>query len=257
MNGVAHAPKVAAAIAAHIERLILEGVLRPGEKLASERELAEKFEVSRPSLREALAMVARRGLLDSGRSGTFVAEFLRPLADPLANLFRDNNEDQQITLDYYEFRRPLEAEAAALAARRATDHERGEVRACIERMTKAHSLESPTDEANADADLHILIYEASHNVVLLQVMRAFADMLRQGILFSREQFYLRPGVRTRLFDQHIAIADAVVAGDSDAARAASDEHIVYHYRTFQEIRDEQKRVEAAVRRIGRGELLSG
>jgi GntR family transcriptional repressor for pyruvate dehydrogenase complex len=257
MNGLAHAPKVAEAIAAHIERLILEGVLRPGEKLASERELSEKFEVSRPSLREALATVARRGLLVSGRSGTFVAEFLRPLSDPLANLFRDNNEDQRITLDYYEFRRPLEVEAAALAAHRATDRERDEVRACIKRMTEAHALESPTAEANADADLHILIYEASHNVVLLQVMRAFADMLRQGILFSREQFYLRPGVRTRLFDQHVEIANAVLAGDADAAHAASDEHIKYHYRTFVEIREEQKRVEAALRRIGRGELLSG
>ena len=250
------APKLADAIAAHIERLILEGVLRPGEKLASERELAEKFGVSRPSLREALATVARRGLLVTGRGGTFVSDFLRPLADPLANLFRDKNEDHRITLDYYEFRRPLEAEAAALTARRATDLERREIRACIDRMTKAHALERPTDEANADADLHILIYEASHNVVLLQVMRAFADMLRQGILFSREQFYLRPGVRDRLFEQHVAIADAVCAGDADAARAASDEHIEFHHRTFLEIRDEQKRVEAALRRIGRGELLS-
>jgi GntR family transcriptional regulator, transcriptional repressor for pyruvate dehydrogenase complex len=256
MSALVHVPKIAAAIAMHIERLILEGVLRPGEKLAPERELAEKFSVSRPSIREALALVASRGLLVSGRGGTFVTEFLGSLADPLAKLFRDNNQDHRITLDYYEFRRPLEVEAAGLAAQRATEHEREEIRACIERMTAAHELKNPTDEANADADLHILIYEASHNLVVLQVMRAFADMLRQGILFSREQFYLRPGVRKHLFDQHVEMAMAVLAGDPGAARDASENHISFHHQTFVEIREEQKRVEAALRRIGRGELLS-
>ena len=72
-------PRLADAIAAHIERLILEGALRPGERLASERELSERLEVSRPSLREAFDRLEERGLLQTTRGGTHVTRFLAPL----------------------------------------------------------------------------------------------------------------------------------------------------------------------------------
>src|SRR5208283_5209406 len=68
--------KLADAIAEHLEQLILEGALRPGEKLAAERELAERLEVSRPSLREALERLQARGLLETSKSGTFVTKFM-------------------------------------------------------------------------------------------------------------------------------------------------------------------------------------
>ena len=76
-------------IAAHLERLILEGALRPGEKLASERDLASKLDVSRPSLRDAIDKLAERGLLTATRGGTYVAQFLSPVMKPLANLYRE------------------------------------------------------------------------------------------------------------------------------------------------------------------------
>src|SRR5512144_1722923 len=94
-------PKIADAVAAHIEKLILEGTLRPGEKLAAERDLAVKLDVSRPSLRDGIDKLVRRGLLTSSKSGTYVAEFLSPILAPLANLYRDN---QQASADYFEFR---------------------------------------------------------------------------------------------------------------------------------------------------------
>ena len=66
--------KLADTIADHLEQMILEGSLRPGERLLAERELAQRFDVSRPSLREALEKLEKRGLLTSGRGGsTFVA----------------------------------------------------------------------------------------------------------------------------------------------------------------------------------------
>ena len=71
--------KLGDALADHLEKLILEGVLRPGEKLAPERELAEKLSVSRPSLREALDKLQAKGLLETAKSGTVVAQFLAPL----------------------------------------------------------------------------------------------------------------------------------------------------------------------------------
>jgi GntR family transcriptional repressor for pyruvate dehydrogenase complex len=253
MNSAVQTPKLADAITHHLERLILEGVLRPGEKLAPERELAAKLDVSRPSLRDALDQLAQRGLIVSTRGGTVVAEILKPLADPLAMLFRDN---ERVTADYFEFRQAVEAKATGLAAQRATDIERDAIRACIDKMTKAQELENPTEEAEADVELHVLIYEAAHNVVLLHIMRAFSSMLRQGIFYSRDQLYRRPGVREQLLQQHKAIADAVIAGDAARAEKVAADHIRFTFETIEEIRRDEMRLEAALRRVGRGELLS-
>jgi GntR family transcriptional regulator, transcriptional repressor for pyruvate dehydrogenase complex len=253
LSNIARGPKIADAMADHIERLILEGVLRPGEKLAAERELAEKLDISRPSLRAALDILVKRGLLVSDRSGTFVAQFLSPLLRPLATLMQDK---PRVPADYFEFRKIQEAHAARLAALRATDVDRQAIRHCIERMKEAHKLEDPTQEGEADVDLHLLIYEASHNVVLLHVMRALADLLRNNIFYSRAQLYLREGVRDQLLEQHLAIAEAVIAGRPKEAESAAAEHIRFTFETVEEIRRDSLRLETSLSRINRSDLLA-
>lgn len=253
LSNVVRTPKIAEAMADHIENLILEGVLRPGEKLAAERDLAEKLEISRPSLREALQILENRGLLATTRSGTFVAQFLSPLLRPLATLLQDK---PRVTADYFEFRRIQEAHAARFAALRATDLDRQAIRDCADRMRKAHKLEDPTQEGDADVDLHLLIYEASHNVVLLHVMRALADLLRNNIFYSRSQLYLREGVRDQLLEQHLALADAVIAGKTKEAEAAAGEHIRFTFETVEEIRRDDLRLETSLSRVNRSDFLA-
>src|SRR6202051_4753692 len=180
--------KLGDASAEHLEKLILEGVLRPGEKLAAERDLAEKLDVSRPSLREALKKFHGKGLIGTTQAGTVVAQFLTPLSRPLAELFADK---PRVTADYFEYRRIIEGQAAALAATRATDVDLAGLKACCERMEKANEIEDPSEEAAADADMHQLIYESAHNVVLLHVMRVFRELLRNDVLYTRHQLYRR------------------------------------------------------------------
>jgi len=253
MTDAVRTPKIAEAVADRIETLILEGVLRPGERLASERELAEKLDVSRPTLREAIEMLSERGLLITTRAGTIVAQFLAPLMKPFASMLRDNIRG---TEDYFEFRGTLEAQAARLAASRATDVDRDAIRACVERMTKAHALEDPAQEAEADVDLHLLIYEAAHNVVMLHIMRAMAELLREDIFYNREQLYLHAGTRQRLLEQHLAIAEAVLAGKPDEAAAAASEHIRSTSETIGEIRRDKLRLETSLSRVSWKEYLA-
>jgi GntR family transcriptional repressor for pyruvate dehydrogenase complex len=253
LSSVVRTPKISAAMAEHIEKLILEGVLRPGEKLAPERELAERLEVSRPSLREALAMLEKRGLLVSSRSGTHVAQFLSPLFRPLATLMQDK---PRVTADYFEFRRIQETHAARFAAMRATDVDRQAIQQCAERMEKAHRLEDPTQEATADVELHLLIYEASHNVIVLHVMRALGDLLRNDIFYNRGQLYQREGVRDQLLQQHLALAEAVVAGKAKEAEAAAAEHIRFTFETVEEIRRDSARLETSLSRVNRSDFLA-
>lgn len=245
--------KAADAIAEHLEKLILEGVLRPGEKLAAERDLAERLDVSRPTLRDAISKLAARGLLETGRSGTFVAQYLAPLMEPLAALLAGK---PQVTDDYFEFRRFVEVEAAGLAAARATDLDREAISLCRKRMVTAHEVEDPTQEGQADIDLHLLVYEASHNLVLLHIMRSLVELMRRDVIYNRKQLYARSGVRDLLFNQHLEIADCIIAGDREGARTAAAEHIRFTLETIEEIRRTSERMAASLNRVGRGDLLS-
>ena len=246
-------PKLADAVADHLERLILEGSLRPGEKLAPERELAQKLEVSRPSLREALEKLQARGLIETSKSGSIVSQFMAPLTEPLISLLQSN---EQALIDYLEYRCLIEGEAARLAALRATDVEREAIGKCLKKLRDAHKIDDPAAEADIDADLHMLIYEAAHNLVLLHVMRAFSDMLRGGVFYNRRQLYAQPGARDQLLDQHLAIAEAIIARDPARAAEAAAAHIRSTAATLELIRDEQTRVARALRRMGRAEFLS-
>lgn len=245
--------KIGDAIAEHLEKLILEGVLRPGEKLASERELAQKLDVSRPSLREALEKLQSKGLIETAKSGTVVAQFLAPLTRPLAELFSDK---PRVTSDYFEYRRIVEAQAAAMAAARATEVDRAGFKECCERIEKAHAIDDPSEEAAADADLHQLIYESAHNVVLLHVMRVFSELLRNDVLYNRAQLYRRAGVREPLLKQHLAIVDAILRGDPKAAEKAASDHINFTANTIEDIRRDEARIEVSLRRVSRSDLLA-
>jgi GntR family transcriptional regulator, transcriptional repressor for pyruvate dehydrogenase complex len=245
--------RVADAIASRIEKLILEGALRPGEKLASERVLADRLDVSRPSLRDALDMLVKRGLLEAKRGGTIVAEFLLPVMTPLANLYRDH---ENAAADYLEFRQWVEAQAARMAAERATDVDKKAIRDCLAEMRKAHKSKDTAQEANADVGLHILVYEASHNFVVLHVMRALSELLRNNVFFNREHLYRRRGVREKLLAQHIAIGEAILAGDADSAETAAADHIRFVFGTVEDIKRANARLECSVSRVGRGAFIS-
>jgi len=247
-------PPLATAVASHLEELMLEGVLRPGDRLAPERELAGALGVSRPSLREALAALEEKGLLEASRGGTTVARFTAPLSGPLATLFGQN---PRVAEDYFEYRRLIEPQAAALAAERITAPERAALEDCLKEMEQAHLAANPAAEAAADTRLHLLLHEASHNLVLLHVLRVFSDLLRQGILYSHDRFWQRETVRGEILLQHRAIGAAILAGRAPAAEEAMRGHIIFTARIFGELRQEEARLSASLRKRGREGLVSG
>lgn len=238
--------------AQRIEDLILEGSLRPGESLLPEREMALRLDVSRPTLRQGIKMLEEKGLLVSEPGGgRVVAPLATSVTDPLIELMASRPD---MVDDYLEFRATIEGMAASLAATRANDVDRATLARVMERIDIAHDKADPRDEAEADVDLHIGIYEASHNVVLLQIMRALSGMLRKGVFHNREKLYARPEVREVLLDQHRAIFEAVMARDSVAAGRAAEEHMTYTKRVLSEIAAADARLEVSLRRIEGGSI---
>ena len=143
-----------------------------------------------------------------------------------------------------------------MAAERANDLDLARIGECARRIAEAHDAGDPADEAEADAALHLAIYEASHNVVLLQVMRALSGMLRRGVFHNREKLYARSEVREVLLAQHRAIFEAVMARDPEAAGRAAEDHMTYTRRVLNEIAAAEARLEISLRRIDGGNLSS-
>ena len=216
--------KVSHAIVRQIELLILRGILHPGERLPSERELSERFGVSRPSVRDAVSDLQKAGLLVSkANAGIFVAEVLGSAFSPaLTRLFSAHSE---AVFDYLDFRRDMEGLAAERAARLGSDTDLAFVDQVFARMEAAHQKRNPADESRLDADFHLSIIEASHNVVMLHMLRSMYELLREGVFYNRQIMFQQRATRTMLLDQHRAINSALQAREPAEARAAVETHI--------------------------------
>ena len=217
--------KLSQSVVRQIELLILRGVLRPGERLPSERDLSEQLGVSRPSLREAVAELQERGLLTSRASaGIFVADVIGSAFSPA--LIRLLSEHDEAVFDYIAFRRDLEGLAAERAAHLGSDTDLKVIDTVFGKMA-APGRRSPEEEARLDAEFHLAIIEASHNVVMLHMMRAMFELLREGVFYNRQVMFKQRTTREMLLDQHRAINTALQARDAAAARAAVEAHLDY------------------------------
>ncbi|GAA6188955.1 FCD domain-containing protein [Litorivita sp. NS0012-18] len=218
--------KLSGAVTRQIELLILRGILRPGERLPAERELSERLGVSRPSLRESIADLQQRGLLDTrAGAGIYVADVLGSAFSPaLTKLFASHDE---AVFDYISFRRDMEGLAAERAARLGSDTDLKVIAAIFAKMETAHSKRDPSDEAALDAAFHLAIFEASHNVVMLHMMRSMYQLLREGVFYNRSVMFKQRTSRGDLLEQHRAINSALQERDPAAARAAIERHLDY------------------------------
>ena len=93
------------------------------------------------------------------------------------------------------------------------------------KMADAHPRQSAGEEARRDAEFHLAIIEASHNVVLLHMMRSMYELLREGVFYNRQVMFRQRTTRVTLLDQHRAINVALQARAAEGARAAAHAHL--------------------------------
>lgn len=215
--------KLSTAVVRQVEELILKGILQPGKRLPSERELASRLDVSRPSLRDAIGQLQEAGLLIAKPgAGIFVADVLGSAFSPALLALFSRHEDA--AMDYLSFRRDMEGLAAERAARLGSDTDLAVISAVFEKMEQTNG---PEDEANLDAQFHMAIIEASHNVVMLHMMRSMYELLRGGVFYNRQVMFKQQTKRAVLLDQHRAIHDALIARNAEGARLAVEAHMNY------------------------------
>lgn len=209
--------KVYEAVAKQIERLILKK-LRPGDKLPSERELAEMLRVSRSSIRDAIRSLELMGMVEPRQgAGTIVREISsESMRNPLANALRRKEE---LIAELLDFRMMLEPQLAARAATRVSPNEISEMEEILERQQK--KLRAGESTIGEDSEFHYAIALASGNSVVLKVLDTLMDLLRD----SRERSLQFQGRQQKSLAGHRRILTALKRQDSQAAMVAMRRHI--------------------------------
>lgn len=249
-------PKLSDVITERLESMIVDGTLSAGEKLLPERELASKFQVSRPSLREAIQNLHAKGLIERKQGGgTFVSQHLnRRLSDPLLALISERPETQ---FDLLEFRHSLEGMAAFYAALRGSASDSAALKDALDKLNSEACSTNADAEAEALGEFYMIMAKASQNMVLVQVMQAVQGMLIDNIkqnLAMLRNAYDAAGedisiINNTIFQQRADILSAISSGNPELARDASHAHLSYVEKTLLEINQKDATVQRSLRRI--------
>jgi GntR family transcriptional repressor for pyruvate dehydrogenase complex len=206
-------------IVQQVEDSILQGQLKPGDQLPAERDLAQRFGVSRTAVREAVKTLREKGLVEaySGR-GTFVTNGTsQAMRQSLDLMIRINPLEGSANLA--ELRLVLEPEIAGLAAARIEEQLLTTMREAVAVMSR--NLHDPDAYVEADLDFHLALAEAAGNPLILSLLDSIVGLLRD----QRSRIFNVDGGPERGQYHHKRILRAVEQGEPDLAREAMRAHL--------------------------------
>ena len=209
-------------VADQIRRHIALRLIRPGESLPAERELAAMFGVGRPTIQHALRLLEADHLVEARRGrrgGTFVtspSEGSPVMEELIGRLLRRRGELEELLV----YRRTVEPAVARLAARtRNSAH----IEAMRESITKMVDAVNEPDYMRLDTAFHIAVAQATGNRYLAQTIEEIRMQLNDALsLLPESETWHR-----RIFGEHEAIFEAIEAGDPDTAGAAAELHVAH------------------------------
>lgn len=213
------------AVMRRLETALLDGTLPANARLPAERVLAQQYQVSRNTIREAIQRLAARGLVRSRPgAGVFVTDQLRTgIASPWGQLVADH---PAVRDDILEFRRVLEGATAYFAALRGNAEDRKRIGDLLGELESARSADDKATEASADARLHEAIALASHNTMFLHLHTSVISMLREHITINGSGLRaLDAGISEQLLLQHRSVCEAICECRPEEARTAMQTHI--------------------------------
>ncbi|MDQ7032421.1 MAG: FadR/GntR family transcriptional regulator [Desulfonauticus sp.] len=204
-----------------LKNMIFRNILKPGDKLPPERELATGFGVSRSTVKLALQKLISQGLIEQRQGqGTFVRSSKKGyMENPLRQIL---SEDVSLS-DLLEVRLGLEVNAAAIAAKRATKKDIELLEQSYQRMLANEDDKVASEE---DVTFHMSISYATQNPAQVYTMKAFYDLLFYGIKENR--FYLKETAHLPVItSQHKSILEGIKNRSPQEAAQAMKEHILF------------------------------
>lgn len=209
-----------------IQQMIINGELKSGQKLPSERDLAEQLQVGRASIREAFRALQIIGLIEVRQGeGSFIREsFEEFLFQPLSLIFiLQNSKPREII----ELRRVIELETAYLAAKNFTEEEILQMRGIIKELRELKDGKDEERSVIVDQNFHYLIARGAKNILLLNILRVCSELVDDLIADARGKILVKEENQDYLVEQHEKIFKAIEDRDPDAAKNAMADHIDY------------------------------
>jgi GntR family transcriptional regulator, transcriptional repressor for pyruvate dehydrogenase complex len=218
------AKKIYEEIVEQIRQLMENGSLKPGDKLLSERELAEKLQVSRSSVREALRALEMMGFVDiKTGGGTFIKETsAEGIIQPLAMFI---SIEKGAFFEIYEIRKIFETAASHLAAERATPMDLAKIEENLKKMKAALAEDDSEEGEDSDTAFHFSIAEATQNSWLIRLLNTISDSVHKTVSVARRQLYMTPGYPQTLIEQHTKIYEAIRDRNPELAEKVMLEHL--------------------------------
>ncbi|MBZ9750226.1 FadR family transcriptional regulator [Deinococcus sp. HMF7604] len=205
-------------IAVHLQTLLLDGQLRPGDTLPSQRELAQRYGTSVAAVREAISILSASGVVDArpGR-GTVVLPVTQQA--PSINLWLGAVHDEVEARAFLDTRQVLEHYTIAQAARHATPEQHTELLEHLHAMRDVQG--DPESFIQADLALHLAVAQAAGNPVVLRLLRAI-HMPLANLLRAVSTELLQGGRFPALYATHEDIIHGIIRGDAAGATRAFD-----------------------------------
>jgi len=218
-------------IVQQIEESILKGALKPGDQLPAERDLAQRFGVSRTAVREAVKALREKGLVEaySGR-GTFITDGTSQVIRQSLGMMAKMGQPEGST-HLAEVRAILEPEIAALAATRISEQHLALMREAVAVMDKKR--DDPEAFIEADLDFHLSLAEAAANPLILSLIDSIVGLLRE----QRIRIFQVEGGPDRGQFHHKRILEAIEQRNAEKAREAMRAHL-------QQVREDSRASEA-------------
>ncbi len=216
--------RVSEKVAKQIRKAISDGVFKMGDRLPSERELAEQMGVSRPSVREAIQMLELRGMLETIHGGGSIIKNIaeQDIQKPIEMFLK---EDRQRVLELTEVRAAMEAWAARKAATNRTEEELERILSYLLEMEQ--DFEARRIRSEVDFKFHTEIAAATHNTIFVHLMDSIYQLLNYSVKIHREEvFATREGQET-ILNHHRKVYRAIRDMDPDAGEAAMNEHLQF------------------------------
>lgn len=203
-----------------IKQQYLNGQLVEGERLPSERALAELFGVSRNSVREALQMLKMQDIIDIKRGG---GSIIKESPATYGQLLTPSENEEHLIFEMLEVRRALEVEAAALAAQRASATDLKTMKDALDAMYLAGK--DAAAGAKADVDFHLQIVAASRNNMLIQLVHTVIEQMEKTIYMTRQHRFAKQDRYEETLNEHKEIYLAIASGQSEEAKIQMEHHI--------------------------------
>ncbi|MBU5438106.1 FadR family transcriptional regulator [Tissierella sp. MSJ-40] len=204
-----------------IKEMLSKGTLNKGDKLPSERQMAERLQVSRTSVREALKELEIMGLIESRQGeGNFIkSNFEDILFEPFSTIFliKESNAEEIL-----ELRKVIEKGAVTLAAQRITDEELEEIKKVLD---AAENSDSEDELAKLDVLLHYKIAQASKNFLLQSILNAVSSLIEASIKDIRKNIMVKEQHKDVIKKQHNSIYEALKNHDTETAENAMSNHL--------------------------------